>query len=391
MMGAWITRGNGITRGMGQVTSMQGAEDESMGMAAGNRPPGPTAPPRATLHDAVALEAFRRRWRLDPDRIRRMRYALYHTHESVTSALARLGDAAAAALPESFDLAPLAIAERHDSSLDGSSKFVLRAADGAKLETVLLRSHTGRTAACVSTQVGCRAGCPFCATARMGLRRDLSGGEIVEQALVVARIARDEGRRLRNLVFMGMGEPLDNERGLHEAMECLLGPSGCHFPPRRLLVSTVGVPDAMRRLIERFPGVQLALSLHSARPDLRAKLVPWSRKVDWQELREALFYVARQPTVHRHQGPVMIEHLLLEGVNDGPEDAQALIDYLQGIRVHVNLIPYNPVPHAPDWKPTARSARDVFAQRLRDAGLFTTIRYSMGADIQAACGQLVQR
>ncbi len=345
--------------------------------------------PRPTLHDRAAVERFRRRWRIDPDRVRRMRYALYHDHEALEEALARLPASAVGAAHSEFDLQPLTIAERHDSTLDGSSKFVLQAFDGAKLETVLLRSHTGRTAACISTQVGCQAGCPFCATARMDLRRQLTSAEMLEQTLLVARIARHEGRRLRNLVFMGMGEPLDNEDALHEAIELLLGPQGCHFPPRRLLVSTVGVPDAMRRLVDRFPGVQLALSLHSARPELRAKLVPWSRRYDWNELREALYYVAQKPAMHRHQGPVMIEHLMLEGVNDSPQDAQALIEYLAGIRVHVNLIPYNRVAHAPDWQPTSRESRDRFANQLRAAGIFTTIRYSMGSDIRAACGQLV--
>lgn len=346
---------------------------------------------RPTIHDVEAVERFRRAWRIDPDRIRRMRYALYQEHESVEDAMERLPAGVVSAMTSAFDLQPLVTVDCQDSVLDGSSKFVLQAQDGAKLETVLLRSATGRTAGCISTQVGCQAGCPFCATARMGLRRQLSAAEILEQVLVVARRARQEGRRLRNLVFMGMGEPLDNESALHSAIEILLGPHGCHYPPRRLLVSTVGVPEAMKRLIDRFPGIQMALSLHSARPELRAKLVPWSRRYGWNELREALEYVAAQPTTHRHQGPVMIEHLMLAGVNDGPDDAEALIDYLRGMRVHVNLIPYNPVPHAPDWQPTPRDQRDEFAQRLRAAGIFTTIRYSMGADIRAACGQLVQR
>ncbi len=189
---------------------------------------------------------------------------------------------------------------------------------------------------------------------------------------------------------MGMGEPLDNEVELHAALDRLLDSAGFDLPPRRLLISTVGIPDAMRRLVDRYPGVQLAVSLHSARPELRAKLVPWSRRHSWDELREALRYVADRHATHRHQGPVMIEHLMLAGVNDRRDDAEALVAYLQGIRAHVNLIPYNPIPWGPSWQATPRSERDTFANVLREAGIFTTIRYSMGSDIQAACGQLVQ-
>lgn len=348
------------------------------------------APGRGGLHDSDALEAFRKRERVDPDRIRRMRYALYRSFEPLEDSLARLGPETARRVESELQVRPLQIEQQENSSLDGSRKLVLRAEDGSRIETVLLQSHTGRTAVCVSTQVGCRAGCVFCATARMGLRRNLSAGEIVEQIVIAGRLAREQRRRLRNVVFMGMGEPLDNESSLYAALDLLLAPHGLHLPPRRLLVSTVGVPDAMLRLADRFPGVPMALSLHSARPELRAKLIPWARQCNWQALQSALREIASRPAAHRHQGPVMIEHLLLEGINDSDADADALIAYLQGMSVHVNLIPYNPISQAPMWRPTPRHERDRFANRLRDAGLFTTIRYSMGADIQAACGQLVQ-
>jgi 23S rRNA (adenine2503-C2)-methyltransferase len=186
-----------------------------------------------------------------------------------------------------------------------------------------------------------------------------------------------------------MGEPLDNEQALHAAADRIFDQRfGLGIPARRVLLSTVGVPDAMCRLIDRYPGFHMALSLHSARPELRSRIVPWSRKYDWQDLHAALRYVAERHCTHRHQGPVMVEHLMAAGVNDRREDAEALIAYLQGIPAHVNLIPYNQIPGGPPWQPTPRAVREVFANRLRDAGIFTTIRYSMGADIQAACGQL---
>lgn len=346
--------------------------------------------PRPTLFDVEAMGHFRRRHRIDPQVMRKMRYSRFQLHEPCEKSLERLGPEHAVRAFEEFHVAPLKIYQRRDSTIDPSVKLVLETEDQHRLETVLLRSGPSRTAVCVSTQVGCQAGCPFCATARMGLKRNLHYAEILEQILVAARITRGESRRLRNIVFMGMGEPLHNEENLYRAIEVLTDPDMFNMPYRRITVSTVGVPDAMIRLIETFPGIQMALSLHSAKPELRSKLVPWSRKYSWEETREALRHVATKPKTHRHQGPVMIEHIMIEGVNDRDEDADALIEYLQGMYVMINLIPYNSTSFVQNWKPTPRERRSEFAMRLRNAGIFTTIRYSMGSDVQAACGQLVQ-
>jgi 23S rRNA (adenine2503-C2)-methyltransferase len=224
----------------------------------------------------------------------------------------------------------------------------------------------------------------------MGLHRNLSSDEILEQVLVAAQLTSGEGRRLRNVVFMGMGEPLHNEDELYSAIRFLTSPRAFNMPPRRLSVSTVGVPDAMRRLIDSFPGIQMAFSLHSPRPELRAKLVPWSRRYTWHEVQDALRYVATRPKLHRHQGPVMIEYIMIAGINDSDQDADALVEYLSGLTVMINLIPYNQTSFVPNWQATSRERRGEFAKRLREAGFFTTIRYSMGSDVQAACGQLVQ-
>ncbi|HEY6565814.1 MAG TPA: 23S rRNA (adenine(2503)-C(2))-methyltransferase RlmN [Pirellulaceae bacterium] len=343
----------------------------------------------STLHHPGAVAEFRRRWRIDPHRIRRLRYALYGNYLPLETALRELG-AAASAAAEAFDLEPLRIISRQESAHDGSTKLALEARDGARVETVLLRAITGRTSVCVSTQVGCRAGCPFCATARMGLLRPLHAHEIIAQVRLAGTIAREYGRRVRNVVFMGMGEPLDNEAAVNEALDYLSDAAYFALPPRRIMISTVGIPDAMIRFVERHPHVQMALSLHSARPEVRARLIPWSRRHSWQELHEALRYCATRHHGRPKQGPIMIEHLMLDGVNDGPDDAHALIDYLHGIPSHINLIPYNPIPDRPAWQSTSWERRDGFAKKLRSAGFFTTIRFSMGNDIQAACGQLVQ-
>ncbi len=349
-----------------------------------------TCEKKPTLFDQEAVEAFRRKHRLDPQLIRKLQYSRFQMHDACDVSLQKLGAEGARQAAEEFDLTPLRVYQRRSSTIDPSVKLVLETPDQERLETVLLRSGPSRTAVCVSTQVGCQAGCPFCATARMGLRRNLDHTEILEQVLIAARITRQESRRLRNIVFMGMGEPLHNELNLYRTIDFLTDPRAFNMPHRRITVSTVGVPDGMIRLIERYPGIQMALSLHSARPELRAKLVPWSRRYSWDETREALRVVAAKPKTHRHQGPVMIEHIMIEGVNDSDADAEALIEYLKGMYVMINLIPYNATSFVPNWKPTTRERRSEFAMKLRNAGIFTTIRYSMGSDVQAACGQLVQ-
>jgi 23S rRNA (adenine2503-C2)-methyltransferase len=197
---------------------------------------------------------------------------------------------------------------------------------------------------------------------------------------------RTEGRSVRNIVFMGMGEPFHNEEAVYEAVSALLVPELFHHAPGRVLISTVGIPDAMVRCARRFPEVNLALSLHSVRQDVREQIIPLAAKYSLDELRAAVVKVNQI-----QDNTVMIEYLMLEGINDSPDDAGELAAWLNGLDVHVNLIPYNSIESAPHLRTTQRPQRDAFAEVLRAAGFTTTIRYSLGADIAAACGQLVQR
>jgi 23S rRNA (adenine2503-C2)-methyltransferase len=245
---------------------------------------------------------------------------------------------------------------------------------------------SGRTALCVSTQVGCAANCDFCATGKMGIARNLSAAEILDQIAQAQQLLAAEGRRVRNVVFMGMGEPFHNESVLYEVLAALQAPEVFHWPAGRILVSTVGIPDAMVRCARRFPDVNLALSLHSVRPDVRTRLIPLASRYSLGELREAL---EKLNQIQRQ--PAMIEYLMLAGLNDSADDARELLAWLNGLDVHVNLIPYNPIVGKPQLTSTQRPERDAFAAILREAGLTATIRYSLGADIAAACGQLVQR
>jgi 23S rRNA (adenine2503-C2)-methyltransferase len=194
-----------------------------------------------------------------------------------------------------------------------------------------------------------------------------------------------EGTKARNIVFMGMGEPFHNEAAIYEAVTALLSPELFHHPARYVLISTVGIPDAMIHCSRRFPAINLALSLHSVRQDVRERLIPLAAKHSLADLRAAIAAVNEI-----QQKTVMIEYLMLVEVNDSATDARELAAWLAGLNVHVNLIPYNPIATAPDLRTTERPERDAFAATLREAGFVTTIRYSLGADIAAACGQLVQ-
>jgi 23S rRNA (adenine2503-C2)-methyltransferase len=220
----------------------------------------------------------------------------------------------------------------------------------------------------------------------MGIARNLSTAEILDQVVQAAQLLAAEGRRVRNVVFMGMGEPFHNEDQLHAALDVLTDSRAFDLNPKRVMISTVGIPDAMVRCARRFSDVRLAVSLHSARSEVRRRLMPISQRHSLNQLREALDEVT---ALQGHE--VMIEYLLLAGINDTPRDADALVDYLRGIPAHVNLIPYNAIAESPHLSAADPVRSKAFAAALKAAGFPVTTRYSLGADIAAACGQLVRR
>jgi 23S rRNA (adenine2503-C2)-methyltransferase len=338
------------------------------------------------LLDRARVERLRKELRVDPRAVRRLKTAYFKHFTGREAALAELSDNVRDTFAEQLCFHPLQLESRHDSQLDGATKLLFRTRKGHLLESVILRTGTGRVALCVSSQVGCAAACEFCATGHMKMVHNLSAAEIVDQVVQAGELLRTEARRVRNIVFMGMGEPLHNEPSLYAALDCLLAPDLVHHPPTRILVSTVGISDAMVRIARRYPSINLALSLHSADQQKRESLIPLARRYPLDELREAIRQCNRA-----QERPLMIEYLMLAGRTDAPTDADRLIDYLDGLNVHVNLIPFNPIEDAPHLAGSDRPTRDAFAARLRAAGLTTTIRYSLGADIAAACGQLVRR
>jgi 23S rRNA (adenine2503-C2)-methyltransferase len=339
-----------------------------------------------SIHDAAAIESLFREHRVDPEELRRVRIAFYKKHLPAEGALELLPRPMRDWLAGQVAFHSLALAERHDSKVDGATKLIFNTQDERAIESVILRMTTGRTALCLSTQVGCRARCRFCATGQMDDVRNLSLPEILDQVVQASALVATEGRSIRNLVFMGMGEPFHNEDALHGAIRALIDPRAFNFHPRRLLISTVGIPAAMVRASESFPDVRLAVSLHSARQEVRERLMPVARRHPLAELRRALQRVAAN-TVQK----IMIEYLMLADINDSPADADAIVEYLANISVHVNLIPYNSIEGASDLRASGPARRTAFSRQLKEAGLSVTTRYSLGADITAACGQLVRK
>ena len=337
------------------------------------------------FHDFSAVDAYCRQTFINPHRLQRLRNKLYKQQQDIACGLEQLSLDEAERLSATCRFDQIELIERHDSQLDGASKLVFRTAANMLLESVVLRICSGRTALCISSQVGCAAKCSFCATGQMGMAHNLTYSEIVEQVIQANRLLRREGRKVRNVVFMGMGEPFHNEDNVVRAVELLCSPHAFNLSPKHVSVSTVGIPDAMVRFARRFPQVSLALSLHSARQDARMRIIPLARRYPLDELR-----LAMEEVIKLQGRKVMIEYLLLADVNDSDEDAAALIDYLSGLQVHINLIPYNPIGGASNLQATDAARRWDFARRLRAAGYKVTMRHSLGSDIAAACGQLVR-
>ena len=333
-----------------------------------------------SVYDLDGLETTCRKHGVPDPSLKRFRIAFFKKGRNVAQCLETIPEAAREQFVKRVQLNQLELVERYDSKRDGASKLIFNTTTKERVEAVILRVASGRTSLCISSQVGCGADCAFCATGRMGLIRSLSTAEILDQVILAMRLLREEDRALRNVVFMGMGEPFHNEAAVCEALEVLRDVRGFNLSERHLLVSTVGVHKAMPRFVERFPNMRLALSLHSARQEVRERIMPTASFHSLDRLRDIL------PDVAQH-GNLMIEVLLLEGVNDGPEDLAALIDYLHGQPVHINLIQFNPFPGA-KFKPVTRAAREAFGAALRKAGFKVTLRYSLGDDIAAACGQL---
>ncbi len=267
------------------------------------------------------------------------------------------------------------------SKEDGTRKYLFALADGNMVESVLMRYHHGNSV-CISSQVGCRMGCRFCASTLDGLVRNLTPAEMLDQ---VYRISADTGERISHVVVMGTGEPMDNYQNLVKFLRMISGEQGLHISQRNLTVSTCGIVPGIRQLAQEGLSVTLALSLHAAEQKKREGLMPAARAYALTEvLKACAFYFSC--TGRR----VTYEYALVAGVNDSEEDAAALYALLGGQNCHLNLIPVNPVSERDYVQPKEAVIRN-FKNKLEKCGINVTIRREMGRDIDGACGQLRKR
>ncbi len=352
--------------------------------------------PRATWLDLSPEEqqAWLQAQGQPPFRAAQIREWIYRRHARNFAEMTNLPRALRQELDRHFRVWPLEPLAQVVSQDRSTQKVVFRLADGQTIETVLMLYRRRRTL-CISSQVGCAMGCTFCATAQGGLARNLTVGEMVAQVLYFARyladpqarpdMAVERPTRVTHIVLMGMGEPMHNYRSVWAAIRLLTHPEAFGLGARHITLSTVGLVPMIDRMAEEGLQVNLAVSLHAPNDELRSQLVPINRRWPVEELLAAVRrYVDR---THRR---VTFEYALMRGVNDSPALAQELAQRLQGILCHVNLIPWNPIPHSP-FQPTSPQDTRRFAQVLRAHGIPTTVRLRRGIEIDAGCGQLRRR
>ncbi len=336
-----------------------------------------------SIYDNTQLRDYCRVNRIDPYNLNLLHNAFCKKSLTSNGAIAILPQQHRDHFAHHVQFHTLTLAAQYESAFDGATKLIFHTRSGLAIESVILRIATGRTTLCLSSQIGCAARCAFCATGTMPTVTNLSRDEILDQLIHANQLLVAESRRIRNIVFMGMGEPLHNEQNLYAALDTLLAPNIFDYSQKNITVSTVGIPDPMIRLAHRYPRIGIAGSLHTVRDSTRQRLMPISTRHSLAGLHTAMKQVTQI-----QQRKIMIEYLMLKGINDTPNDIEALSRYLHDIPAHINLIQFNPTDHAAHFIPTPDVDHAAFANALRSRNFTVTLRYSLGTDINAACGQL---
>lgn len=289
-----------------------------------------------------------------------------------------------ALMKQYFTINHIAI-DTQQKSKDGTIKNAVRLHDKLVVESVLIPTSK-RSTACVSSQVGCSLDCTFCATARLKRMRNLNPDEIFDQVMAMDQQSRLYfNRPLSNIVFMGMGEPLMNYKNVVSAIDKITSSDGLGMAPRRITLSTSGVPKLIKTLALEYPKFKLAVSLHSARQEIREKIMPFATKFPLDELLESL-----QFWFDKTKNRITFEYVIWEGINDQEEDISALIEYCKQVPSKVNLIQYNSIGDA-QFKQASNEIVEQYQNSLESNGIVATIRNSRGSDIDAACGQLANK
>lgn len=270
-------------------------------------------------------------------------------------------------------------------SEDGTVKNAVRLHDGLVVESVLIPTNT-RTTACVSSQVGCSLDCNFCATARLKRMRNLEPAEIYDQVISIDKESRlYYNHPLSNIVFMGMGEPLMNYNNLLKAIEMITSPEGLGMSPKRIMVSTSGIPKMIKKLADDEVKFKLAVSLHSAIDEIRARIMPFSANFPLTDLRESLEYWYRKT-----KSKISYEYVVWKDINDNKESIDALVKFCKYVPCKVNLIEYNPIDDGV-FQQASEEATNAYIKALESNGIVVKVRRSRGKDIDAACGQLANK
>ena len=279
-------------------------------------------------------------------------------------------------LAQTFHITAPTVARKQESRLDGTVKYLWELADGNCIETVLMQYHHGNTV-CISSQVGCRMGCAFCASTVAGKVRDLTAGEMLDQVLFTQL---DSGREISNIVLMGIGEPLDNRDNVLHFLRLVNHPDGLNIGMRHISLSTCGVVPGIDALAEEDLQLTLSVSLHAPDSETRSRIMPVNRAYDVEEL-----FAACHDYFQKTGRRISFEYAMIDGVNDHDWQADLIARKLRGMPGHVNLIPLNDVGESP-YKPSRRIG--AFQKRLESHGITATVRRSLGGDIDASCGQL---
>ena len=301
-------------------------------------------------------------------------------HKGVTGyeEMTNLPKALRTALEEQYPILPPQVVRKQESQKDGTIKYLWKLSDGNCVETVLMRYHYGNTV-CISTEVGCKMGCAFCASTLGGLVRKLEPFEMLDQVLFTQI---DSGLPVSHIVLMGIGEPLDNLDNVLRFLELVNSPDGMNISMRHISLSTCGLVPKIDELAEHKLQLSLAISLHGPNDAIRDRIMPVNKAYPIDVLLEACrrYYAATSRRIH-------FEYAMIDGVNDSEENAKELLRRLKGLPSHVNLIPLNHVEESP-LKPSSRGAVMKFQKTLEDGGVTATVRRTLGSDIDASCGQL---
>lgn len=318
---------------------------------------------------------------LERYRAKQIWHAIYTREVDSSDDIHELPQESRTLLGELFSFSNLNTRASLCSQDDRTEKILFKLPDENAIETVIM-NYEDRHTACISSQVGCGLGCVFCATGQMGLQRNLSKGEVVEQVVQTARILRRGGNKLTNVVVMGMGEPFQNYEAVMGAVDILNDPDGFNFGARRFTISTVGLVPGIEKFTEEKRQVNLAVSLHAATDELRDRLLPINKQYPLD-----ILIPACRRYVHQTGRRITFEWALIEGENDSLNQARTLAKLVKGMRCHVNIIPLN-VTRGYAGHASARVRVDAFHQMLSEAGIICSIRVRRGIDIQAGCGQL---